>query len=59
VQTKYDEFDSDRHPELVSGSTSQHGKVEFVESWMLKQVQHDEVFLCRGCLNPPLVRFGY
>ncbi len=30
-----------RHPELVSGSISQKEKMEFVEGWMLKQVQHD------------------
>ena len=30
-----------RHPELVSGSISPHGRGAQVERWMLKRVQHD------------------
>jgi hypothetical protein len=32
-----------RHPELVSGSIYQPQPAVFVERWMLKQVQHDDV----------------
>ena len=30
-----------RHPELVSGSISQHAMSPLVARWMLNQVQHD------------------
>jgi hypothetical protein len=34
-----------RHPELVSGSTGRAALSAQVAWWMLKQVQHDEVFM--------------
>jgi hypothetical protein len=50
------EDDPHRHPELVSGSISQQAKAEFVEGWLLKQVQHDGVEALTA--EPQIVRFA-
>jgi hypothetical protein len=37
-----------RHPELVSGSISPQKPLAEIAEWMLKQVQHDEIFFIKG-----------